>query len=224
MQPASPGNSRFTSWQSGLQQLWFAVLAILGLLLAACSAGQPSAGFIKPELMAAYIPLSERHALVFGRWGAGFAIAPHVGVTNDHNLNFIPADRVLARSRDYDLLFFRIDDPAAPPKAQAHMGEPVIAYGQGRNDLREARGRISGLREYVEPRCSDCPAQHALVFEADAGKGFSGGPVVDAQTGAVLGVTFGYLDGKVPAESRRMYAYDIDLVMSEMHRLLDRRP
>ena len=208
-----------------MRRIWSAVLALLGLMLAACSAGQPSSGFIRPELMAAYIPLSERHNLIFGRWGAGFAIAPNVGVTNDHNLNFIPADRLLARSRDYDLLFFRTDEPTVPPHAQPRMGEPVIAYGQGSNDsLREAKGKIAALGEHVDPRCSGCPAQRALVFEADAGRGFSGGPVVDAETGAVLGVTFGYLDGKAGADARRMYAYDIDLVMAEMHRLLDRSP
>ena len=210
---------------SVLRQVWLAVLALLGLMLVACSAGQPSSGFIKPELMAAYIPLSERHNLIFGRWGAGFAIAPNVGVTNDHNLNFIPPDRLLARSRDYDLLFFRTDERIAPPHGQPRMGEPVIAYGQGSYEtLREAKGRIAALAEHVEPRCSDCAVQRALVFEADAGRGFSGGPVVDAQTGAVLGVTFGYLDGRAPVEARRVYAYDIDLVMAEMHRLLDSRP
>jgi len=95
----------------------------------------------------------------------------------------------------------------------------VIAYGQGSNqDLREAAGKVVAVDEYVEARCPNCPAQRALVFSADAGGGFSGGPVVDAKTGAVLGITFGYLDSE---KGRRMYAYDMDLVMTEMHRLLD---
>jgi hypothetical protein len=208
-----------------LRQVRFAGLAVLGLVFAGCSAGQPSLGFISPQLMGAYIPLSMGGWTAPGHWAAGFTIAPHVGVTNDHNLNIVPPDRVLARSHDYDLLYFRTDEGSAPTLAEAHMGEAVIAYGQGRNEgLREAKGKIAALREVVEPRCADCPAQRALVFEADAGRGFSGGPVVDAETGAVVGVTFGYLDGKTLAEGRRMYAYDIDLVMAEMHRLLDRRP
>jgi hypothetical protein len=39
----------------------------------------------------------------------------------------------------------------------------------------------------------------------------------------VLGVTFGYLDGKGEGGGRRMYAYDMALVIEEMHRLLDSR-
>ena len=209
---------------SGLRQVWFGWLVLCALILAACSAGQPSLGFVSPQLTDAYIPLVKGGWTTTGQRAAALMIAPEIAVTNDHNLNFIPPDRVLARSRDYDLLFFHTDDRDAPPQARARMGESVIAYGQGRISHVEARGRIAALAEHVEARCSGCPAQRALVFEADAGRGFSGGPVVDAETGAVLGVTFGYVDGKPPAEARRMYAYDIDLVMSEMHRLLDRPP
>jgi hypothetical protein len=179
-------------------------------------------GFIDPQLMAVYIPLSERQDFFRARWGAAMAVAPNIAVTNDHNLNFIPPGQLLARSRDYDLLFFRTDQSMAPAIAKARSGEEVIAYGQGRTDgLREARGTVAALDEYVPPRCQDCRAQRALVFDANAGGGFSGGPVTDARTGAVLGITFGYLDGKGSGGGRRMYAYDIDLVIAEMHRLLD---
>jgi hypothetical protein len=172
--------------------------------------------------MDAYIPLSVRHILIFNHWAAGFAIAPNVGVTNDHNLNLIPPDRVLARSRDYDLLFFRTDLSMPAATAAAQPGEEVIAYGQGRdNELREAKGAVSGLDQSIAPRCPGCPMQRALVFDAEAGGGFSGGPVVDAESGAVLGITFGYLDGKGEGGGRRMYAYDMALVIEEMHRLLD---
>ena len=64
----------------------------------------------------------------------------------------------------------------------------------------------------------DCRIQDVMVFDARAGGGFSGGPVVDAKTGAVLGITFGYLDGKAQNGGRRMYAYTMALVMAEMHR------
>jgi hypothetical protein len=172
--------------------------------------------------MDAYIPLSDRRILIFNRWAAGFAIAPNVGVTNDHNLSLIPPERILARSRDYDLLFFRTDHSMPAVMAAAQPGEEVIAYGQGRDDeLREAKGAVSGLDQSVAPRCLGCPMQRVLVFDAEAGGGFSGGPVVDAQSGAVLGVTFGYLDGKGEGGGRRMYAYDMALVIEEMHRLLD---
>lgn len=171
--------------------------------------------------MGAYIPLAQREALFLNRWAAAFAIAPNVGVTNDHNLNLIPPDMLLARSRDYDLLFFRIENRAPPTLATPRPGEEVIAYGQGaRDDLREARGTVASLDEYVQPRCSECRQQRAMIFDAGAGAGFSGGPVVDAESGAVVGVTFGYLDGKAAGGGRRMYAYDIDLVLAEMRKLL----
>lgn len=206
------GTFRRFRW-AGLALLWPALLA--------CSAGQPSLGFVNARLMGSYIPLSEHHMLVFGRWGAAFAVAPDVGVTNDHNLNFIPPDRLLARSRDYDLLFFRTGQRLAPSVAKARIGQEVIAYGQGSDDgLREAKGAVAGIEEYIAPRCQDCPAQRAMVFDAEAGGGFSGGPVVDAETGAVVGITFGYLDGKGANGRRRMYAYDMDLVLAEMRRLL----
>ena len=190
-------------------------------LLCGCSSGQPAAGFIDSRLMMAYVPLVEQRTFS-SHWGAGFTIAPHVAVTNDHNLNLIPADRLLARSRDYDLLFFRTDAEAAAPMARARVGEDVIAYGQGRGgSLREARGKVRVLEEALPPGCAGCRAQQALVFDADAGPGFSGGPVADAQSGAWLGIVFGYIDA---LGGRRMYAYDSETVMGEMHRLLDPPP
>jgi trypsin-like peptidase len=208
--------------KSGVRRVWLAVVVSSWPALVGCSAGEPSKGFINPRLTDAYIPLSQSRMLVFGRWGAALAVTPDVAVTNDHNLNLIPPDRVLARSRDYDLLFFRTEQRAAPEFANPLAGEQVIAYGQGsERDLREAKGAIEGLDEYVAPRCGDCRTQRAITFDADAGGGFSGGPVVDAGTGAVVALTFGYLDGQGMKGGRRMYAYDIGLVLAEMHRLLD---
>ena len=205
-----------------MRRYGFAGLLLLVPVLLGCSAGRPSAGFVNARLMDAYIPLSERRILIFNHWAAGLAVAPNVGVTNDHNLSLIPPDRILARSRDYDLLFFRTDLSMPATTAAARTGEEVIAYGQGRDDeLREAKGAVSALDQAVAPRCPGCLMQRVLVFDAEAGGGFSGGPVVDAQSGAVLGVTFGYLDGKGEGGGRRMYAYDMALVIGEMHRLLD---
>jgi hypothetical protein len=210
-----------------MQRRWIAGLAVaLPLLLGCsalvgCSSGQPASGFVEPRLMAAYIPLVE-HRTFSSHWGAGLAIAPHVAVTNDHNFNLISPDRLLARSRDYDLLFFRTDAEEGPAMARARVGENVIAYGQGRSGaLRQARGTVAVLDEPLPPACAGCKDQHALVFDADAGPGFSGGPVADAESGAMLGIVFGYIDR---IGGRRMYAYDSDTVMGEMHRLLDPPP
>lgn len=46
--------------------------------------------------MSAHIPLFQRRMLIYGRWGAAVALTPDIAVTDDHNLNFIPADRVVA--------------------------------------------------------------------------------------------------------------------------------
>jgi len=203
---------------------WRAAAALLLVVLCGCvTSGQESSGFVVPALGQSYIPLSQRE-FIFAKWAAAFTIAPDVAVTNDHNLTLLPPDKILARSRDYDLLFFRTESKRPVQLAKPAVGEAVIAYGQGGGDeLREAKGKIAGLEESLPPRCADCRPQRVLVFDAEAGRGFSGGPVVDAQSGAVLGITFGYLDGRAADGGRRMYAYDIDLVTAEMHRLLDNK-
>ena len=59
-----------------------------------------------------------------------------------------------------------------------------------------------------------CGVQHAFTFEADAGPGFSGGPVVDATDGRLVGIVFGFQDEK--DGGRLMYAYDMDRVAKEL--------
>ncbi len=204
------------------RRLCIAALSLLCPGLAACSSGSASRGFVTPQLMSAYIPLYQRQTLVLGRWGAAVALTPGVAVTNDHNLNFIPADRLIARSRDYDLLFFRTEGYEAPLFASPAVGEHVVAYGEGSSrDVRQAEGSVTALNEFVVPRCNDCRDQRAITYNANAGEGFSGGPVVDADTGAVVGITFGFKDDtEARTGGRVMYAYDIGLVLDEMHRLV----
>jgi Trypsin-like peptidase domain len=204
-----------------------AVLAGAALTLCGCaSAGSASSGFIDRRLALSFIPIYTDTMLVVGHWEAsGLAVAPGIAVTNDHNYWLIPAEARLAQSRDYDLMFFRTAKTPAPLIARARLGEAVVAYGTGaRAELRQSRGIVAGLDVNLPKRCPDCPAQHVLAFDAPAGGGFSGGPVVDAKTGAVLGITFGYLDGQGVDGGRRMYAYDMGLVMAEMRRLLGTQP
>ncbi len=148
-------------------------------------------------------------------------VAPHIAVTNAHNANLVPEDTILAQSQDYDLLFFRTDKSFVPPTAMAEIGQMVIAYGQGAGgELREAKGSIRALNESVVSRCEECREQSAIVFGANAGPGFSGGPVIDAASGTVLAIVFGYRDDPSGKSSRLMFAYDMVLVMAEMGRLL----
>jgi len=186
------------------------------------SSGQASTGFRNGDVAGAYVPL-QAHALgIFQHWGAAVVVAPHVAATNAHNAPLLDSGSILAVSKDYDLLFFRTDKAELPRIATAEPGERVIAYGQGSDkDLREAAGAVRAVNVRVGPRCSDCETQKAITYDAAAGPGFSGGPLVDAQTGAVVGITFGYQgdnDGDGP--HRQMYAYGMDLVLAEMHRLL----
>jgi hypothetical protein len=121
---------------------------------------------------------------------------------------------VIVRSSQYDLLFFHIDRGKPIPSAKAKKGRRVIAYGQGENgELRISYGTIRRLNVPVRPACPVCAVQHAFVFESNAGPGFSGGPVLDADSGRLVGITFGYLDA---ADGRRvMYAYDMARVNTE---------
>ena len=67
---------------------------------------------------------------------------------------------------------------------------------------------------------AECPERPTITYDAEAGEGFSGGPVVDAASGAVVGITVGYLDGAAEDGGRRMYAMGMDFVMAEMRRLV----
>jgi hypothetical protein len=148
-------------------------------------------------------------------------VAPHIAVTNAHNANLLPPDAILAQS-DYDLLFFRTEKLTPPLFAKPSLGEAVIAYGDGASGgLREAPGTVRALHDPVMPRCRGCRVQQSFAFEADGGPGFSGGPLVDAKTGVVVGIVFGYCDGEDMCGAKRMFAFDMDVVMGEMHRLLD---
>jgi S1-C subfamily serine protease len=159
--------------------------------------------------------------VVLEHWGAGVVVAPYVAATNSHNFNLVEPDAVLAVSRDYDLLFFRTDKEEPAPTADPRPGQAIVAYGQGANkDLREAEGTIRATDVRVAARCGRCREQKAISYDAAAGPGFSGGPLVDAKTGAVVGLTFGYRDIRGVNAGRRMFAYDMDTVLAEMHRLL----
>jgi S1-C subfamily serine protease len=180
-----------------------------------------SVAFVTPELSESFIPLYMGTRLGSSHFAAAVVVAPNVAVTNDHNLNLVSADMVLARSPAYDLLFFRTERTHAAAITSPKVGQTVIAYGQdGRSRRREAKGIVRELDARAFALCADCPERPAITYDAEAGEGFSGGPVVDVASGAVVGITVGYLDGAAEDGGRRMYAMDIDFVMAEMRRLL----
>jgi S1-C subfamily serine protease len=194
------------------------------LLLASCAsfetAGEPAPDFGTPAIAAAYLPLAASDYVVLEKRGAGVVIAPGVAVTNAHNAGLIGPDAVIGQSKDYDLLFFRAPGPAPPPVASPQIGEAVLAYGQGAdNDLRVAKGVVLGLEVPIPADCQDCAPQSAFAFKADAGHGFSGGPVVDAKTGALVGIVFGFRKSDEARQNRIIYAYDMAHVMAELEKV-----
>jgi S1-C subfamily serine protease len=200
----------------------FVMLMALGLSACAIAYGDPAQEFVNPAVARAYIPLEGRSFVMLESHGAAFAIAPGMAVTNAHNADFLGPVPVIGQSRDYDLLFFRVENSASPAFGEATVGESVVAYGQGPDkELRVAHGIVRALDQQVEPRCATCLVQRAFIFEGNAGPGFSGGPVVDATSGAIIGITFGYLD---KSGHRLMYAYPMDRVRNELDAIQGRLP
>ncbi|HEX4303121.1 MAG TPA: serine protease [Rhizomicrobium sp.] len=206
-------------------------IAALGVLaLAGCGvlssgmlpSGQPASEFLNDAVARAFIPISGTSYVVMGEAGAGVVVEPGIAVTNAHVGEFLHGVPVIGKSHDYDLLFFRVDRQDVLPSVSPTIGERVIAYGMAVNGgLRQAQGVVRGLEMPVQPRCPGCLQQSAFVYIADAGPGFSGGPVVDAASGRLVGITFGYddVDGQ-----RRMYAYPMSRVHNELAALLHRVP
>ena len=118
----------------------------------------------------------------------------------------------------FEGMLFHLEKATAklPVKAPA-IGESVIAYGQGPGAvLRKAEGVVTILDAPVKPICSKCTVQSAFTFEGNAGPGFSGGPVIDAGDGHLLGIVFGYVDDEPTKGHRTIYAYTMRRVFEEL--------
>ena len=185
------------------------VVVAVALGLSGCGAesyGVAANGFFQPQIGDAYIALSHESFLGTGD-AAAVVIAPGIAVTNAHNANIVDSASVIGTAPGFDLLYFRTDKTAMMTTAQPRDGEAVIAYGQGiKGELRVSHGVI---RKFW-------PA--AFGYVSAAGPGFSGGPVVDAQSGALVGITYGYLDN-ADSQGRLMVAYDMAFVKSELNKL-----
>jgi hypothetical protein len=202
----------------------FIIAVGLALTLSGCavSSGVRASGFVNQQIANAYLPLEGVSMMVLEGRAAAFVIAPGVAVTNAHAAGIIGGVPVIGVSRDYDLLFFHVENRTEVPITPPSIGEDVIAYGQGASgELRESRGRIEAVNVLVAARCENCFVQTAFTFQGDAGPGFSGGPVVDATTGKLVGITFGYLD---PNGRRTMYAYPMKRVRNELATVMHQLP
>jgi len=129
-------------------------------------------------------------------------IAPGIAVTNDHNDNLVDPQAILGFGSASDLLFFRTARKSTPQTAMPVIGKSVTAFGQGADaNLRVAQGVICDVVHVAGH--ADSPY---FIFVGNAGPGFSGGPVLDAD-GRLIGITWAYVDD---AKNRRlMFAYDM---------------
>jgi len=193
-------------------------LALCGGVAAASSFGDPASGFINNSVAAAFIPLNGTVFSTQTAHGAAFVLAPGIAVTNAHNENIIDAGAIIGRSTQHDLLFFRTDRDAPLDVQTPRQGERVVAYGEGEDgELRVSFGVIRSIDAPVQRHCDICDVQTAFTFESNAGPGFSGGPVLDADDGHLVGITFGYLNAV--SGDRLMYAYDMKLVQHEFSQI-----
>jgi hypothetical protein len=203
---------------------------LLALGLAACGGvrpGVPIEAISDARVAAAFIPLQNSGFSLTTKGGSATLIAPGIAVTNAHNAELVPKADVIGISRDYDLMFFRTRLQVPVPRATPYSGEHVTAYGHVGEEalrgsaLRMAHGIVVSVSAPLQPNCRNCP-QAAFVFQGNAGPGFSGGPVLDAASGNLVGITFGYTDEDKDPRKWIIYAYHMHVVDSELARLRGR--
>lgn len=197
--------------------------ALLGVALLALSgcvqrSGVPRDGALAPDLAYAYIPLHQSRMFFIEGDAGAVAIGGGVAVTAAHADKLVPPELVIGVSHDLDLMFFRTDrDKAVLAIDTPKIGEKVEAIAQYDGAGYHALGTVTDLSALVVARCEGCAVQHSFVFEGNAGPGYSGGPVTDAESGKLLGIVFGYLDRD---EGKRLiYAYPMAAVYAELEKL-----
>lgn len=184
-------------------------------------------------------------------------VAPGIAVTNGHVLDAADSYSghtasgkmftvgVVGRSDRMDLVVLKVPGEVGRPFAwgRPRMAERVWAMGTT-NAMHEpvAAGRVVAVdgwaceklaaasdRRQGPARC-DSPVFHGIMYEAEGGPGYSGGPLVNSE-GRLLGITQGTYfevlddDGR-PAEDkpRKMFAYHIIDVLAEARRLIVTQP
>lgn len=193
------------------------------LLLTGCigRSGVPLEGGLPEPVAAVYLPLQARAYLVAEDDAGGVVLGDGIAVTVAHAEAMLPPDRIIGRSSDLDLMFFRIDRLVAGlAQAEPKAGAAIISYAQYRGAFYQATGTITALDVAVTPRCASCKPQTAFAFAGDGGPGYSGGPVLDAATGRLVGIVFGYLDQ--PKGGRILYAYSMAQVRREWEAIRQR--
>jgi CBS domain-containing protein len=196
---------------------------IVGLVLlfatAGCGgkSGTPVAGPLGQDVGYAYIPLRRDVFLIKEIDAGGVALGGGIAVTVAHAEEMIPADKVIGVSADYDLMFFRTErtNPVLTT-GEPRLGQKIVSYAHYYEDIYKADGVVVSLDTPVKARCDTCIVQSTFAFDGNAGPGYSGGPVLDAENGKLVGIVFGYLDK--PDGGRTIYAYPMSRVFEELRK------
>jgi hypothetical protein len=197
-------------------------LAPLLLTLALCGCverlGAPLGEPLGGDLAYAYIPLKRPVLFVSESDAGGVALGGGVAVTVAHADEMLDPKSVIGTSADYDLMFFRTDRGKAVLTSETpKLGQRVVSYAHYEDALYRAEGVITQLDAPVKARCNTCAVQYAFAFDGNAGPGYSGGPVLDAGSGKLIGILFGYVDK--PGGGRTLYAYPMSRVWDELKKI-----
>lgn len=197
-------------------------LVVLLLALSGCvtKSGVPLNGALAPDVAYAYIPLKRLATLLPENDAGAVVLGGGVAVTAAHAADLVPSQNLVGVSHDYDLAFFRTDRTAAVlPTDVPHLGQKVVAYAHYGDRTYHAEGVVKALEAAVLPRCEGCAQQTAFAFAGNAGPGYSGGPVLDAESGKLIGIVFGYLDPPEAGPERLIYAYPMTRVREELRKV-----
>lgn len=193
------------------------VALLLLLVVAGCvgRSGDPVSEPLGRDLAYAYIPLKRPVMLVSESDAGGIALGGGIAVTVAHANKMLDPKAVIGTSTDYDLMFFRTDRTDAPLATDApQLGQHVVSYAHYEDEVYRAQGVVTLIDTPVEARCDTCAVQSAFAFDGNGGPGYSGGPVLDAKSGKLLGIVFGYLDK--PDGHRAIFAYPMQRVWDEL--------
>ena len=142
---------------------------------------------------------------------------------------------VIGYSATYDVAVLSIDDnfgtPAQLATEDAYVGQRILAVGNPPSGARQVYGNVLELdlpvmHRYVPDRTNQ-PVNMFVVTNRVV-HGYSGGPMVDASTGVVYGITVGqvqYYNDPETGERKRVRPYagaamHISDVMTEVDRIL----
>ncbi len=193
------------------------VALLLFLVVAGCAgrSGDPLLEPLGSDVAYAYIPLKRPVLLVSESDAGGLALGGGIAVTVAHAKRMLDPKAVIGTSTDYDLMFFRTERTQVRlATGTPRLGQHVISYAHYEDDVYRAQGVVTLIDAPVEARCDSCAVQTAFAFDGNAGPGYSGGPVLDAESGKLIGIVFGYLDK--PDGGRLIYAYPMQRVWDEL--------